>query len=173
MTTSATNIKSLPRTTLTLEHLRDFIENEADLLDEQRFDDWAALYADDAVYWAPAVRGQTSWLHHVSLFYDNKHTMNTRIQRLNHPMIHCQEPKSNCVRVLSNFKVEWASDDGNEYRVRSKFIMLEDRPGADRRFYGGRYIHTLRRSENSLQIVLKKVEITNCDQSFPMLTQPF
>jgi benzoate/toluate 1,2-dioxygenase beta subunit len=173
MTTSATKIKTAPRTTLTLDDLRSFIEDEADLLDEQRFDDWASLYAEDAIYWAPAARGQQSGLTHVSLFYDDKHTMKTRIRRLNHPMIHCQDPKSSCVRVLSNFKVEWASDDGNEYRVRSKFIMIEDRPGADRRFYGGRYIHTLRREADSLQIVLKKVEITNCDQSFPMLTQPF
>ena len=78
-----------------------------------------------------------------------------------------------CVRVLSNFRIEWMSADGNEYRVRSKFLMLEDRVGAERRFYGGRYTHTLRRAGDGLQIVLKKVEITNCDQSFPMLTQPF
>lgn len=170
---TATKIKQAPRAAFTLDELRDFIENEADLLDEQRFDDWAALYAEDAVYWAPASREQTSWLNHVSLFYDDKHTIKIRIQRLKHPMIHCQEPKSACVRVLSNFKVEWASDDGDEYRVRSKFIMLEDRPGADRRWFGGRYIHTLRRSGDGLQIVLKKVELTNCDQTFPMLTQPF
>ncbi len=173
MSTPATRIKSAPRTALTMDELRDFIENEADLLDEQRFDEWLALYADDAVYWAPAKPAQSSWLDHVSLFYDDKHIMKTRIQRLKHPMIHCQDPKSNCVRVLSNFKVEWASDDGEQYRVRSKFIMLEDRPGADRRFYGGRYTHTLRRTQDSVEIVLKKVEITNCDHAFPMLTQPF
>ncbi len=173
MSTSATKIKATPRAAPSLEELREFIENEADLLDEQRFDDWAALYSEDAVYWAPAAHGQSSGFDHVSLFYDDKHTMTTRIARLRHPMIHCQTPKSQCVRVLSNFKLEWASDDGEEYRVRSKFIMLEDRPGAERRYYGGRYTHTLRRTADNLQIVLKKVEITNCDQSFPMLTQPF
>lgn len=158
---------------LSLEELRDFIEHEAELLDEQRFDDWAALYADDAVYWAPAARDQSSWLNHVSLLYDDKHTIKIRVQRLNHPMIHCQDPRSTCVRVLSNFKLDWASDDGDQYRVRSKFIMLEDRPGADRRFFGGRLTHTLRRCGDRLEIVLKKVELTNCDQAFPMLTQPF
>lgn len=173
MSTPANKIKTAPRSTLTMEDLRDFIENEADLLDEQRFDEWVALYAEDAVYWAPAKPDQTNWLDHVSLFYDDKHTMKTRVQRLKHPMIHCQDPKSNCIRVLSNFKFEWASDDGNEYRVRSKFLMLEDRQGADRRVFGGRYTHTLRRTGAGLEIVLKKVELTNCDQRFPMLTQPF
>lgn len=170
---TATLMKPAARAALTLDELRDFIEHEAELLDEQRFDDWSALYADDAVYWAPAARDQSNWLDHVSLFYDDKHTMKTRIQRLNHPMIHCQDPKSTCVRVLSNFKLEWMADDGSEYRVRSKFLMLEDRPGAERRFFGGRLTHTLRRTGDGLQIALKKVELTNCDQSFPMLTQPF
>jgi benzoate/toluate 1,2-dioxygenase beta subunit len=57
--------------------------------------------------------------------------------------------------------------------VRSKFLMLEDRPGAERRFFGGRLTHTLRHTGEGLRIVLKKVELTNCDQAFPMLTQPF
>jgi len=173
MTTTATSIKTAPRNAFTLDELRSFIEDEADLLDEQRFDDWHALFAEDGVYWAPAAHDQESWLTHVSLYFDEKHIMKTRIARLKHPMIHCQDPKSACVRVLSNFKVEWASEDGNEYRVRSKFIMLEDRKGADRRCYGGRYIHTLRRRGDGLEIVVKKAELTNCDQAFPMLTQPF
>ena len=170
---TATLMKPAAQAALTIDPLRDFIEQEAELLDEQRFDDWAALYAEDAIYWAPAARDQASWLDHVSLFYDDKHTMKTRIQRLKHPMIHCQDPRSTCVRVLSNFKLEWMADDASEYRVRSKFLMLEDRPGAERRFFGGRLTHTLRRTGEGLRIVLKKVELTNCDQAFPMLTQPF
>jgi len=51
--------------------------------------------------------------------------------------------------------------------------MLEDRPGADRRVYGGRYLHTLRFDGTHLKIVQKCVRLTNCDQSFPQLTQPF
>jgi 3-phenylpropionate/cinnamic acid dioxygenase small subunit len=173
MNTIVTTSKIVPQPTLSLEQLRAFIENEADLLDEQRFDAWYEQFADDGVYWAPAVHGQDSWLTHVSLFYDEKHTMKTRIQRLKHPMVHCQEPLSHCVRILSSFKFDWIAGDGNEYRVRSKFIMLEDRPGEDRRFFGGRYMHTLRRDGDDLKIVLKRVELTNCDQSFPLLTQPF
>lgn len=172
-TKTATPLKSRPRSAFTLEELRDFIENEAELLDEQRFDDWLALYAEDAVYWVPARRGQDDPLTHVSLFYDDRHTMKTRVERLKHPMIHCQTPKSACVRVLSNFRLERMSADAGEYLVRSKFIMLEDRPGTERRTFGGRYLHTLRRKDDGLEIVMKRVELTNCDQSFPALTQPF
>ncbi len=158
---------------IALGELSHFVEAEADLLDQQRFDDWYALFADDGAYWVPAIRGQKDWLTHVSLFYDEKHTIKTRVQRLNHPMIHCQEPASNCVRVLSNFRIESVSQDGGVCTVRSKFIMLEDRKEAERRVYGGSYTHTLRRHGDSFQIVLKRVDLTNCNASFPMLTQPF
>jgi benzoate/toluate 1,2-dioxygenase beta subunit len=172
--TTAIQPKSPVRGALALEDLRTFVEHEASLLDEQRFGDWLALYADDGVYWVPARHGQESWLDHVSLFYDDKVTMRTRVQRLMHEQIHCQDPQSRCVRVVSGFRLEPVpGGDVSLYRVSSKFIMLEDRAGADRRFYGGRYVHTLRQRNDGLEIVQKRVELTNCDHSFAMLTQPF
>lgn len=167
------NLKASAPQAFSLEALRTFIDHEADLLDSRRFEEWADLFAEDGKYWAPAQPGQESPSTHVSLFYDEKIHIQTRIRRLLHPKLHCQDPKSNCVRVISNFALEWISDDGGECRVRSKFIMLEDRPGADRRVYGGRYTHTVRRRGDGFEIVLKRADITNCDQSFPMLTQPF
>lgn len=173
MSSTQTNLKMQPQQQLGIEELREFIENEADLLDSRRYGDWYNLFAEDGVYWVPAKKGQESWLTHVSLFYDDKHTLKTRVQRLDHPMTHCQEPQSTCVRVLSNFKLDAVTDDGSEYRVSSKFIMLEDRHGKDQRLFGGRCIHILRYRENRLEIVRKQVELTNCDQSFPSLSQPF
>ncbi|MDX3906079.1 MAG: aromatic-ring-hydroxylating dioxygenase subunit beta [Pigmentiphaga sp.] len=156
-----------------LEELRDFVEHEAELLDARRFDEWLDLYCEDAVYWVPAAHGQPDWTSHVSLYYDEKHTMKTRVTRLKHPMIHCQDPPSATVRVLSNFKLESVDDTGAQYCIRSKFIMLEDRMGAERRLFGGHYLHTLRREGGQLRIAQKRVLLTNCDQSFPLLTQPF
>jgi 3-phenylpropionate/cinnamic acid dioxygenase small subunit len=152
--------------------LCDFIELEAELLDRQQFAAWCDLYADDGAYWVPAQKDQDSYLSHVSLFYDEKPIMKTRVARLLHPMIHCQDPKSQCVRVISNLRLDSVSDDGTLIQVASKFIMLEDRVGADRRVFGGRYLHTLRRDGSSFRIVVKRVDLTNCDHSFPALTQP-
>lgn len=156
-----------------LERLRAFVEHETDLLDERRFEDWYELFADDGIYWAPARHGQESGLNHVSIFYDEKHTIRTRVTRLMHPMIHSQEPASHCVRVVSSIRLLSVSEDRSEYVVGSKFVMLEDRVGSPRRLVGGRYTHTLRVEGDLLRIVLKRVDLTNCDQSFPMLTQPF
>jgi 3-phenylpropionate/cinnamic acid dioxygenase small subunit len=173
MSTIATQVKSLPRAAFSLEEVRSLIERESDLLDAQSFDAWLTLYADDATYWVPAKPDQKSWLDHVSLYYDDRQTMKTRVARLNHPMIHAQEPDSRCVRLVSNFRIEEEDGEAGTCVVHSKFVMMEDRMGHPRRLFGGRYLHTIRREESGLKIVMKRVDITNCDQSFPMLTQPF
>jgi benzoate/toluate 1,2-dioxygenase beta subunit len=165
--------KPATRGQIGLDALRAFIEHESDLLDEGRFEEWYELFADDGIYWVPAAHGQESGLNHVSLFYDEKHTIRTRVTRLMHPMIHCQEPASHCVRMLSSTKLLGLSADRNEYIVASKFMMIEDRVGSPRRLAGGRVTHTLRVDGESFRIVQKRVDLTNCDQSFPMLTQPF
>jgi 3-phenylpropionate/cinnamic acid dioxygenase small subunit len=156
-----------------IDELKSFVEYEADLLDQQSFDAWCNLFADDGVYWVPAQRAQASWTSHVSLFYDDKHTLKTRVQRLNHGSIHCQEPRSQCVRVISNIRLEEISDDGTTYLLNSKFIMLEDRFAKPQRMFGGKLQHQLRWTGERLEIVQKRVDLTNCDQSFPSLSQPF
>ncbi len=156
-----------------LAQLQEFIEHEAELLDEQRFDEWLELFADDGFYWVPARPGQESPLTHVSLFYDDKPTLKIRVERLKHPKIHSQTPRSKTVRVLSNFRMVPVADGSSEHCVTSKFVMLEDRPGVERRLFGGRYIHRIRAAADGLRIVSKRVDLTNCDQFFSSLTQPF
>jgi 3-phenylpropionate/cinnamic acid dioxygenase small subunit len=158
---------------LGLPDLQEFVEREVELLDSQRFEEWLALFAEDGLYWLPAKPGQESALNHVSLFYDDKPTLKLRVQRLRHPAIHSQVPRSRTVRLVSNFRLETHPAEPSLYRVGSKFIMLEDRPGSARRLFGGRYTHLLRRTSDGLEIVLKQVDLTNCDQSFPSMTQPF
>ncbi len=156
-----------------LAELQEFIEHEANLLDEQRFDEWLELFADDGIYWVPARPGQESPLTHVSLFYDDKPTLRIRVERLKHPKIHSQTPRSKTVRLVSNFRLAPQSGDPAEHCVTSKFVLLEDRPGVERRLFGGRYTHRLRAVPDGLRIVSKRVDLTNCDQFFPSLTQPF
>ena len=40
--------------------LEAFVLREARLLDERRFADWLALFAEDGVYWVPTLPGQAS-----------------------------------------------------------------------------------------------------------------
>ncbi len=160
-----------PKPSLT--DLQRFVEHEVRLLDEQRFEEWLDLFADDGIYWVPAKAGQESPRNHVSLFYDDKPTLKIRIQRLRHPAIHSQNPRSQTVRLVSNFRLERPAQDPSLYLVLSKFIMFEDRPDHERRLFAGHYSHTLRATSDSFEIALKRVDLTNCDQTFSALTQPF
>lgn len=151
--------------------IEQFLFEEARLLDDREFENWSELFLDDGIYWVPAIPGQTSPYDHVSLFFDDKETMQTRIRRLRHPLIHVQVPHSSTIHVISNVVLEPPEKPG-EIKVRANFIMFEDRPAAERRLFGGRAIYQLRRVDGKLRIVQKRVDLTNSTASFPALTLP-
>jgi benzoate/toluate 1,2-dioxygenase beta subunit len=153
--------------------LAEFVLREARLLDDERFEEWTALFAEDGVYWAPAARHQAAPADHVSLFYDDKPTLIARVARLRHPQIHVQTPPSRACRILSDIALVEACAAGDRYRTRASFLMLEHRPGIAQRLYGGRCEHSLRRKGESFEIVLKRVDLVNCDAAFPALAIPF
>lgn len=154
------------------EKLEDFIVFEARQIDQGRFDDWAALFADDGTYWVPAAPGQDSPHDHVSLFYDQREDIATRVARLNHPQIHVQIPKSRTCHLISNVAVEAEQGAPGEYTVRSKVLMLEYRPKHGVRLFGGDCTHRLRARGDGFEIVMKRVDLVNCDDSFEALVLP-
>ena len=50
--------------------LEAFVLQEARLLDERRFAEWLALFAEDGVYWVPTLPGQASPQEALSLFHE-------------------------------------------------------------------------------------------------------
>src|SRR5262249_33075886 len=71
-----------------------FLVYEARLLDEGRFDEWLELFAADAWYWVPSEPNQANPRDIVSLIYDDRRLLETRVRRLASPRIHSQEPPS-------------------------------------------------------------------------------
>ena len=60
--------------------LTDFVYAEARLLDELRFEDWLALFAEDGVYWMPLAPGQTDARLHASLMHEDKLLLQVRVE---------------------------------------------------------------------------------------------
>jgi benzoate/toluate 1,2-dioxygenase beta subunit len=149
--------------------LEEFIVQEARLLDERRFRDWMALFADDGTYWVPAVPDQQSPFDQASLFYDDRDLMRTRIERLEHPRIHVQTPPSRTAHLVGNVLIE-AVDEG-EVVVGSTVIMVEYRD-EQQRVFAGRQHHRLRRDGASFRIVQKRVDLINCDSAFEAMAVP-
>ena len=146
--------------------IEDFLGHEAHLLDDRRFEEWMALFVEDGFYWAPARPDQADPLNEVSLIYDDRAAMETRILRLRHPRIHSQTPPTRTARLVGNAAIEEESDGGRACVVRSKFILYEYRPSipeAMERVFGGTYRHRLVAEEGGIRIAWKKALLANCD----------
>ena len=111
-----------------------FLLNEARLLDEARFDDWLALFQPDAWYWVPSEPDQADPFETVSLIYDDRRLLETRVRRLASPRMYSQEPRSRTSRMVANPSIEEAN--GRACTVRSKFMMVEFRRDSQRLFAG-------------------------------------
>ena len=116
--------------------LEEFIVHEARLLDERRFRDWMALFAEDGTYWVPAMPDQRNPFDQASLFYGDRELMRTRIKRLEHPRIHVQTPPSRTAHLVGNVLVESVDEGKGEYVVGSTVIMVEYRDEQQRVFAG-------------------------------------
>jgi benzoate/toluate 1,2-dioxygenase beta subunit len=147
-----------------------FLIHEARLLDEGRFDQWLSLFTADAWYWVPSEPDQASPRDTISLIYDDRRLLETRVRRLASPRIYSQEPRSRTSRIIANVTIEEA--DGAACTVRSKWQLLEYRRETQRVF-GGTCFHRLVRSGNGIQIAWKRVDLVNCDAPHEGLVVPF
>jgi benzoate/toluate 1,2-dioxygenase beta subunit len=152
------------------EDCEEFLLHEARLLDEAKFDDWLALFTSDAQYWVPSEPNQQNPHDTVSLMYDDRRLLETRVRRLASPRIYSQEPRSRTSRIVANVTLEESS--AGHALVRSKFMMIEFRRN-EQRLFGGTCFHRLVRYESTLRIRLKRVDLLNCDAPLDGLVVPF
>ena len=93
----------------------------------------------------PSQPNQASPRDTVSLIYDDRRLLETRVRRLASPRIYSQEPRSRTSRIIANVTIE-ESADGKACTVRSKFQVLEYRRETQR-IFGGTCWHRLVRRE--------------------------
>jgi len=148
----------------------DFLLHEARLLDEARFDEWLVLFTADAQYWVPSEPDQKTPYDTVSLIYDDRRLLETRVRRLASPRIYSQEPRSRTSRMVSNATLEESGPEA--VLVRSKFMMIEFRRN-EQRLFGGTCFHRLVRQDGDLRIRLKRVDLVNCDAPLDGIVVPF
>ena len=134
--------------------IENFLYREARLMDENAYDEWFALWADDALYWVPANADDIDPMRHVSIVYEDKPHLEDRIERLKSGAAYAQDPKSRMRRVISNVEIE--EGENGEVTGYSNLKLTELRRSQQRTF-AGRMIHKLRPEGNSFKIAYKKV----------------
>ena len=152
--------------------IENYLYREVRLLDERRFEAWTDLFAEDGYYWVPAYPNQEDPYQAVSIFFDDRDLMRTRLSRLDHPKIHAQKPPSRTVHVVSNIEIDETHQVDGEILVHSTLLMMEFRLDKQTS-YGGRCQHLLRRKGDGFELAWKRVDLINCDGVFEPLAVPF
>jgi benzoate/toluate 1,2-dioxygenase beta subunit len=167
----ATRKRAEAQTRLDLRECESFLIHEARLLDEARFEEWLALFTPEATYWVPSEPEQATPLDTVSLMYDDRQLLETRVRRLASPRIYSQEPRSRTSRIVVNVSIE-NDPDPKSTLVRSKFVMIEFRRN-EQRIFGGTCFHRLVVAGGKIAIASKRVDLVNCDAPLDGLVVPF
>lgn len=148
--------------------LLDLVYLESRLIDDRRFDEWYALYADDAFYWVPLVPGQADGENHTSLMYEDKLLLKLRIERFGNPRSYSLHPQVRCLHVLQRPEIELADSGGNRWVLRTNLVYVETQ-GDTQQVYAAVTRLTVSVIEGALRIRLKRVDLLNCDAPLPSI----
>ena len=154
-----------------LREVEQFAYREARLQDELQYDEWEALWTDDAIYWVPANGFDTDPTREVSIIYDNRARISTRIKQLHTGKRHSQTPPSRLRRLLSNVElIEPSPDLPDDIGVGANFLVYESRERGTN-LWAGRSEYTLRRTDEGLRMARKTVLLV--DNERPLFTLAF
>jgi 3-phenylpropionate/cinnamic acid dioxygenase small subunit len=147
-----------------LREVEQFLYWEARLLDERRFEEWVALFADDVHYWMPSrttrlrkdldreltAEGEVHYLD------EDQTTLRGRVARLYTGQAWAEEPPSRTQHLITNVSVE-DTDRPGEYRVYSNFLVYRNRLETEEDFFVGSRDDLLRRANGGFLIARRKI----------------
>jgi benzoate/toluate 1,2-dioxygenase beta subunit len=136
-----------------------FLYHEARLLDEQRLEEWLALFTEDATYWLPLEQGQRDPVETSSIVYDDRTLLELRVKQARHPRAHARLPLARTVHQVGNVAVK---EENSELTVNSNLVLVEFR-AEKQRVWGALVEHRLRRSGEGYRIAHKRVDLVNSE----------
>ncbi len=137
-----------------------FLYQEARLLDTQRYEEWLALFTDDATYWVPLEQGQKDPYETSSIIHDDRTLLELRVKQLRHPRAHARQPLARTVHQVTNV-VQLGKANG-ELHIGSTLTVVEFR-NEKQRLYGALVEHRLRPQGDTFRIAHKRVDLVNSE----------
>ena len=159
--------------TVDLREVEQFLFREARLADEHQYEAWEALWTDDAVYWVPAGAEDSDPQTTMSVLFDNRNRISTRIKQLQTGRRHAQVPRSKSRRVLGNVELMPTDERApvpSDLQVGANFVLVESRERGTQT-WAGRCTYRLRRVDGDLRLSYKKVALV--DSAFVLPTLSF
>lgn len=151
--------------------VEQFLYREARYADESDYDAWEALWTDDALYWVPAGGADVDPQRQMSVIFDNRSRIATRLKQLRTGKRYAQAPPSDLRRLVSNIEFLGGRanpDGGVDLEVAANFLVFESRARGNT-VWGGRTTYRLRRAEEGLRLAYKKVVLVDNDKPLPTL----
>jgi benzoate/toluate 1,2-dioxygenase subunit beta len=150
--------------------VEQFLYREARFADESDYDSWEELWTEDALYWVPAGNDDKHPLEQMSVIYDNRNRISTRLKQLRTGRRHAQAPPSNLRRSITNVELLGgrAAATGTDLEVGANFLVLESRARGNH-LWGGRVTYRLRHVDGALRMSYKKVVLVDRDKPLPTL----
>ena len=151
------------------EEIEQFLYHEAELLDERRYEEWLALFAEDAQYFMPMRRNVphdeperefTRAGLDVNWFDEGKDTLTRRVKQILTGIHWAEEPPSRICHLISNVQVLTATPSAGapaEVTVKSRFLIYRNRVETETDFLVGKREDLLRRVSGGWQIARRKI----------------
>lgn len=158
-----------------------FLYREARLLDEERYDDWLALFAPDVRYWVPAVENRMRsdpagiiTASHMAYFDDDFTDLSRRVARFQAPTAWAEDPASRHAHLVANVEVEVIGTEpgtgpdspsphgeppaaSGELLVRSVLVSYRNRNHDEEDVLSARRTDVVRRTDDGLRIARRTV----------------
>ncbi len=142
----------------------DLLTLEARLLDQKALRPWLDLYSQDCAYWiapaSPAPDPRTG----VTLEFHDRRRLLDRIARLETGFAYSQYPASRTSRRWSGLEIWPSPSREDEWRARYNFSLAEFRNG-HHRLLSGWTGFVLRREDDGLRLMVKQVNLIDCDRA--------
>jgi benzoate/toluate 1,2-dioxygenase subunit beta len=146
---------------IALAEATDLITCEGLYLDRRQWDEWLALFTDDAVYWMPAWRDEATPTQDPDselslIYYAGKHNLEDRVWRVKSGLSVASVPLQRTAHSTTNIHVE---ADGN---VCASFAVHchDTRKQASHTFFG-RYEYQVRQETGAWKIAKKTIILMN------------
>lgn len=152
------------------DEVAQFLYKEARFADENRYDDWEALWTPDALYWVPAGGADSDPTTQVSVIYDNRSRIGTRMNQVRTGKRYAQAPPSDLRRIIGNIEILGGRPgrEGVDLEVAANFIAFESRARTSH-VWGGRTTYRLRKVDGEIMLAYKKVVLVDNERPIPTM----
>jgi len=146
------------------QEVEDFLYQEAELLDERRYEEWLELFTEDARYFMPMRRNVpadelerefTREGLDVNWFDEGKDTLTRRVKQIRTGVHWAEQPPSRICHMVSNVQILHASPA--EVAVKSRFLIYRNRVETETDFLVGKREDLLRRVSGDWRIARRKI----------------